>query len=575
MPSNRVTLAFAIAALLILTGFAGADPVERRIVALSGTDGPLGPGLGPGISYIGFGRSQIDEAGAVAFVGSLTGPGVTSQNQSGLWHERGGSLSLMLRKGDAYPEFAADSIFDSIGGFVLSRDGRLVTHARLKRASHFLSLPCVLSESNDGFDLAAVVLGAAPGASDDFHFLSFEALAAGTNGDLAIKARLHNGVVQRTGIWKLNDGVLDAVAIEDAPALQAGSSWFNLGYSDEIPSMNSSALIAFLGYTWHPDSGTNAGMYREMGGVITPVVTWDQSAPSPVPGSQFHTGFLSPPTINNLDHVAFSGAVRYPDGGFDRAIWTDRSGALEMIVRGSDTAPGIIPSSTFSSVSRTSLNDNDQIAFYGWVGSIGRNGYWIDDGGDQRLMILDGSHPAGTPAHERLDILHVPCVLNNSGSLGIYASLEPRPERGEERRFGLWIVSPNGSQALAFRAGQFLEVSPGDVREISTVEPEWPYETPQAGGPRAMNDANTITARIRFTDGSSAIIAATPRSFCSADTNGDGFVDFADINEVLGAFNSVVLGPAYDFDADLDFDGAVGFADLNLVISQLGDDCGG
>ena len=60
--------------------------------------------------------------------------------------------------------------------------------------------------------------------------------------------------------------------------------------------------------------------------------------------------------------------------------------------------------------------------------------------------------------------------------------------------------------------------------------------------------------------------------FTCADANGDGVVDLADLNLVLGNFGQNV--PA-GTGGDLDGDGLVALPDLNLVLGQFGTECGG
>ncbi|MBL0921077.1 MAG: right-handed parallel beta-helix repeat-containing protein [Phycisphaerales bacterium] len=57
------------------------------------------------------------------------------------------------------------------------------------------------------------------------------------------------------------------------------------------------------------------------------------------------------------------------------------------------------------------------------------------------------------------------------------------------------------------------------------------------------------------------------------DIDGDGDVDFADLNALLGAFNSAAGGPGYLPGADLDQDGHVDFADLNTLLSHFNARC--
>ena len=68
--------------------------------------------------------------------------------------------------------------------------------------------------------------------------------------------------------------------------------------------------------------------------------------------------------------------------------------------------------------------------------------------------------------------------------------------------------------------------------------------------------------------------AEDPAPPCPGDTNGDGVVNFADLNAVISAFNTVEGDLAYSQGADLDSDGDVDFADLNAVLSAFnGEPC--
>ena len=60
---------------------------------------------------------------------------------------------------------------------------------------------------------------------------------------------------------------------------------------------------------------------------------------------------------------------------------------------------------------------------------------------------------------------------------------------------------------------------------------------------------------------------------CPGDTNGDGVVDFIDLNRALSSFGVSLGGPGYIAGADLNSDGTVDFLDLNIVLSFFGTGC--
>jgi hypothetical protein len=58
---------------------------------------------------------------------------------------------------------------------------------------------------------------------------------------------------------------------------------------------------------------------------------------------------------------------------------------------------------------------------------------------------------------------------------------------------------------------------------------------------------------------------------CPGDANGDGIVNFTDLNAVLSTFG--MTGAPGFTGADLNGDGVVNFTDLNIVLSNFGSNC--
>jgi hypothetical protein len=80
------------------------DTSMNHAIALSGTDGPLGPGLGPGVRFDSFSLfSYFNDADQVAFTATLARPpgsGITTANDDGLWFASNGIIHLIAREGD-------------------------------------------------------------------------------------------------------------------------------------------------------------------------------------------------------------------------------------------------------------------------------------------------------------------------------------------------------------------------------------------------------------------------------------------------------------------------------------------
>ena len=86
----------------------GIDPVEQMTFAavngqkrLLARAGLPAPGLGPDVYFLGFSSGAVNDAGQIVMAASLTGPGVTADNDNALWYDPGdGVLRVLLREGD-------------------------------------------------------------------------------------------------------------------------------------------------------------------------------------------------------------------------------------------------------------------------------------------------------------------------------------------------------------------------------------------------------------------------------------------------------------------------------------------
>ncbi len=126
---------------------------------------------------------------------------------------------------------------------------------------------------------------------------------------------------------------------------------------------------------------------------------------------------------------------------------------------------------------------------------------------------------------------------------------------------GPWVevetVGPAGPDSVAgwrrhdFAVRDFVTL-PGDVRLRFIAE-----DAPPDSAVEAAIDDVLVYAE------------ACASTFCPGDANGDGTVDFADLNIVIGQFNT--SGPGLD--GDVNGDGAVDFADLNMVLSAFNLPC--
>lgn len=124
--------------------------------------------------------------------------------------------------------------------------------------------------------------------------------------------------------------------------------------------------------------------------------------------------------------------------------------------------------------------------------------------------------------------------------------------------------------------GRMRELTP-DANNVWLLDVDSPFDGLQATtGKIYAGRSRTDVDRATEHDPANADVpsfdfsGATHVAACPADVNGDGVVNFTDLNTVLTSFGQVGGNPSGDTDGDGDVD----FADLNTVLTNFGVDCG-
>lgn len=135
MSNNYRTYLFLLLVFLVALDTSAND---LRTVALSNQSaagGPASSRYGTLGRFYGIVDPSINSAGNVAFHGSMSQffGGVTSEDNSGLWSEGGGSLDLLVREGDQAPGASNGVVFDFFDDdLILNDQGRVAFVAALK-----------------------------------------------------------------------------------------------------------------------------------------------------------------------------------------------------------------------------------------------------------------------------------------------------------------------------------------------------------------------------------------------------------------------------------------------------------
>jgi hypothetical protein len=246
----------------------------------------------------------------------------------------------------------------------------------------------------------------------------------------------------------------------------------------------------------------------------------------PVPGL---TGFV----FGNGTSAGFDGAVSFSDrgdvaltaniangAGTARAILSDHTGSLGVLVRSGDPAPG---GGSLDFFSRPVMNAVGEVAFLAsTAASPTRRGLWMHSAGVLRALALPGQPVPGQPDGPSFDTVQSIHGFNDDGFV-LFTAIVLGPNG-----FGntaLLLADPGGSLRVLARTGATLTLAAGDVRTVSEIDVRLDV----------LNRDSRAAFGVRFTDGSGAEFRA--------------FAVTAEITHVRVSRSSVTWDPATDQEA--------------------------
>jgi len=262
-------------------------------LALVAREGNSAPGTGGAIfaSNLNFTVPTFNEAGQTAFFARITGAGVDSGNNRGIWSEGGSAgLALVARTGDEAPGTGGAGFF-SLG-------------------MTFAGEPIVLNGAGQ---------------------TAFAGLIRGT------------GVTNSnsSGVWSGGGGVGLTLVARDGDAAPGTGAYFK-GLGTTTPILNDAGQTAFIGRL----TGTgvsldnDSGIWSEGGGAGLDLVALEGNTAPGTGGANFgEFNSLSTPILNGAGQMAFFGRLTGAgvDNDNDRGIWAEGpSSVLKLIARTGD-----------------------------------------------------------------------------------------------------------------------------------------------------------------------------------------------------------------------------------------------
>jgi hypothetical protein len=500
-----------------------------RVVALSKTPAPIA-----GAYFDGLAVGTLNGQDQTAFLANLQlgDGGVNADNDRSMLSEIGGSLRLVAREGAAAASTPTGSTFDLLGEPYLDAAGRVAFIASLNENAGVTanSDTGIWSEATGSLSLVAREGGHAPGtpAGASFgDFNPFGRLRMNSAGQVAFRASLIPGAGGVTsdndsGVWAERLGSLQLVvrAGDPAPGVPSGGLFTDFNEAE----FNDLGQTAFRGHLQIGPGGVTVfdqdGIWSEGGGALHLVARRGDHAPGAPAGANFGGFFL--PALNNHGQTAFSGVLT-GDGitsSNNFGIWSEGSGALQLVARKGNPAPGAPLGEPFAELGSPVIDDVGQTAFYA---AIQRNsggtspgddrGVWSDAGGSLHLVAIEGGPAPGTTTTFYNFFNNL--AVNSAGQLAFLAEL--RDGSGN----GIWATNRAGELRLIVRAGDALDVDNGPGVDLRTVSALF-FESNSGGftGQRSsLNVRGQLAFTATFTDGSdgnfvTSLVAVPEPSHC-------------------------------------------------------------
>ena len=434
---------------------AGLEAVAAQTAAAPGVSGAAFDAVTTGPWAAGDGELLV-------FGKLLTGTGgVTSSNDFGYWHRRGGSTSLLTREDGAVPGMAAGAKFSVLSAVATLDAGGNYAYAATMKTNSSLG---ITSANDTGlwatFGMPARLLvrenNVAPGSSSGlFDTLTTASLVSNGAGQIGFASLLKVAgtitTANRYGLWMWDPAQFGLVARGGNAA--SGTPAGAVFAQPQQPSLGDGAMgfrSTLATGTGGVTTSNDTGLWILQSGVVSLLAREGLQAPGVAAGGLFN-GFTEGASQNGGNELTFRTALRTGSGvtsANNAGMWVRSrftANTLTLVARKGTAAPGAA-TATFASF------DYPFIA---------------DAGGEVFTATLTTGTGGTTTANDR----------------------------------GLWSRNAAGSLALALREGTAFTLASGDVRTVSNIT----LPATLSSGRTPLSEEGRLLMLLTFTDASTAL----------------------------------------------------------------------
>jgi hypothetical protein len=377
----------------------GLDSTNNRGIWIGSVDGldlaartgSAAPGTPDGVVFDRFeGLSRINIADETAFLGVLTGTGVNSSNNRGIWAGPAGAVELVARNGSPAPG-TANSFTSVPGNFVFNDLGQAAFRGEV--SAGFPQNVGIWHGIAGSLELLARGNMSAPGTNTFFG--SIDAPVLNASGQAAFGATLLADAVtaESYGIWIGSPGNLQLAfrGGQQVPGAPAGVTFGPI----DTPMLNNAGEMSFFGQA----SDGREGLWAGTPAHVDFVAGIGEQAPGTPAGVTF--GLLFNPLIGGGGHASFAAGLMGPgiDMSNNLALYTGQPDDVQLVARRGSQAPHTPAGVHFTNfATAVMLNSSGVTAFAAdiagpGVDSSNSRGIWMVDPTGEAVLVARAGDP--------------------------------------------------------------------------------------------------------------------------------------------------------------------------------------
>lgn len=426
-------------------------------------------GFGSGVNFANANAMAVGVGGSGAVLGSVSGTGITTANDDGIWANMGLSFFLVARTTDPAPGLSGVFFGDMNGRQPINNGPNLLFWSTLTGAvttndneAYWIgppNSPQVLVRKGDavtGLTNVNYNLGNLPhrlNANNQVAFITNlvgsgvtgstnQGIALGSTGNITLAVRRGDAAPGLTGV---------TMSSIDTGALTLNSNGdlaFSTGLSGTgITSANNAA-------TWIKPNGQAPVLFARKG----------DAAPG-APGTTHND--LGDVRLNNNQFAAFRGTLSGGSvtGANDVGIWAGTAGSLQYVAREGDAT--VLPGITYNTINtHPVITPNNHVVFHSSLaGSVTAGtdaAFFYGLPGNVQVLAREGDAAPGTPffflSFDQL--VHI----RGDGSVVFVAQLANTPG-GSNIGDSIWFGTP-GNLQMILRQGDVIDLDPGPGVEL-------------------------------------------------------------------------------------------------------------